>query len=123
MVIEKKRAWVHRLSKIDFEKRKALCSNCGIVTILTKNVTRKKTGKGSLARCLYSVRYKGMSTGIKKPSDSICEICKNETKLVFDHDHQTMLHRGWLCHKCNRLLGQANDRVDILQSAIDYLKR
>lgn len=47
--------------------------------------------------------------GIKDPSGEIrtgnCEICNAYCKLQYDHDHQTGLFRGWLCFKCNVLVG------------------
>lgn len=47
--------------------------------------------------------------GIKDPSGEIrvgfCEICTTHCKLQYDHDHQTGLFRGWLCFRCNVLVG------------------
>jgi hypothetical protein len=35
-----------------------------------------------------------------------CQICGNVPKrgLDQDHDHHTQKTRGWLCHRCNRIL-------------------
>jgi hypothetical protein len=36
-----------------------------------------------------------------------CELCGNVPKrggLHEDHDHKRNVHRGWLCHRCNRVL-------------------
>jgi hypothetical protein len=35
-----------------------------------------------------------------------CQLCGNVPRrgLDEDHDHHTGLHRGWLCHRCNRAL-------------------
>lgn len=41
--------------------------------------------------------------------------------LCVDHCHKTGKVRGLLCHKCNSLLGYANDNVNILQKAQEYL--
>lgn len=38
-----------------------------------------------------------------------------------DHDHETGQFRGILCHKCNLMIGLANDDPSILSSAISYL--
>ena len=40
-----------------------------------------------------------------------------------DHDHTTNKFRGWLCHSCNRALGNMKDDVDQLKRAIEYLER
>lgn len=54
-----------------------------------------------------------------------CAICHNEFKLnkktFIDHNHTTGKVRGLLCPKCNILLGNCNDDIEILKSAITYL--
>ena len=62
----------------------------------------------------------------------VCAICGNvETArnpsgkikpLSVDHCHKTGKVRGLLCRACNTLLGNAKDDVDVLISAISYLK-
>ena len=59
-----------------------------------------------------------------------CKICNKEYPTVskhgglyIDHCHTTGKVRGLLCAKCNILLGNANDNVSILKSAIDYLNQ
>lgn len=67
-----------------------------------------------------------------KKLDGICEICgQKETltrnnkirKLSIDHNHQTNKIRGLLCSKCNTLLGRAEDSIQILKQAIEYLEK
>ena len=49
--------------------------------------------------------------------------CKRtDKKLVFDHDHLTLEHRGWLCDNCNRSMGMLGDTIESLEHAIRYLK-
>lgn len=48
---------------------------------------------------------------------------KTTKRLAIDHDHITLKIRGLLCHHCNTGLGHYNDSIDLLQSAIDYLKK
>jgi recombinational DNA repair protein RecR len=51
-----------------------------------------------------------------------CAICRNLAKKLFvDHCHDKSHVRELLCQRCNSLLGQAEDQIEILQSAIDYL--
>lgn len=57
-----------------------------------------------------------------------CDICKKDQdtfdrRLCVDHCHRTGVVRGLLCDKCNRLIGQANDNIDILNNSIEYLKK
>lgn len=69
--------------------------------------------------------------------DNKCAICRKEetrwatikggenkrAKLCIDHDHVTGKIRGLLCHDCNTSIGKMKDDINILQSAIDYLKK
>lgn len=63
----------------------------------------------------------------------VCAICKRPEfaldhrtglprALAVDHCHITGKIRGLLCTNCNRGLGKFNDRIDLLQNAISYLK-
>lgn len=64
--------------------------------------------------------------------NGLCAICgeretiknKNGTlsELCVDHDHITGKIRGLLCRECNGALGKFNDNIEILKSAIKYLK-
>jgi hypothetical protein len=63
--------------------------------------------------------------------NNACAICgRCETKSVqgvvvalsVDHDHYTGKVRGLLCSKCNFILGNAEDNIETLESAINYLK-
>lgn len=52
----------------------------------------------------------------------VCEICQREGKVVWDHDHASGDHRGWLCIKCNQGLGLFRDNLDRIRAAISYLE-
>jgi len=68
------------------------------------------------------------------PDNHVCPIClRNEDEIkgtnhpshnswCLDHDHDTGLFRGWLCHQCNRMLGIAKDNIDTFKRAIEYLR-
>lgn len=56
-----------------------------------------------------------------------CKICSAPSssfkkRLHVDHCHVTNKVRGLLCSNCNRALGLFKDSINILNSAIDYLK-
>ena len=69
------------------------------------------------------------------PKDYTCPICNRseenvstgggnkKSRWVIDHDHKTNIFRGWLCHTCNMGLGAFYDNEEILQNAINYLKK
>ena len=55
-----------------------------------------------------------------------CAICRADAKqigetLAVDHNHETGKVRGLLCSKCNRMLGCAIDRPEVLRAGADYL--
>ena len=59
-----------------------------------------------------------------------CAICKSMNvgrkdgvKFAVDHDHSSGQLRGLLCKRCNTMLGNAKDSIDILRAAKAYLNR
>lgn len=62
------------------------------------------------------------------PPGTGCDICqKHGTSrfpiLRFDHNHDTLAHRGWLCDKCNRSLGCLGDDVSSILNVLNYLNK
>lgn len=59
-----------------------------------------------------------------------CAICIRElhlnergySELHIDHDHTTMYVRGLICSRCNLAIGQFEDNITYLQSAVLYLQ-
>lgn len=64
---------------------------------------------------------------------SLCAICNQpETRigrtgqvstLCVDHCHRTLKIRGLLCHDCNTGIGKFQDNIQLLERAIEYLKK
>lgn len=52
----------------------------------------------------------------------LCEICKKDTRLVYDHCHKLNKFRGWICSSCNLILGFSYDNVEVLYAGAAYLK-
>jgi hypothetical protein len=58
-----------------------------------------------------------------RPKSSICEICRtNEFRIVFDHCHTHGHFRGWICDRCNRVLGLVRDNSKLLKKMAKYLE-
>lgn len=62
---------------------------------------------------------KEMLAGRKK--SGFCEVCGMVGKICFDHDHKTGKFRGWICHRCNTILGYAKDNPAVLKALEQYL--
>lgn len=65
-----------------------------------------------------------------KDQNNSCWIClashnpdQKRGRLYVDHDHKTGKVRGLLCGGCNSALGHFKDNVEILEKAIQYLKK
>jgi hypothetical protein len=48
---------------------------------------------------------------------------KRSTSWVCDHNHDTGEFRGWICHDCNRGIGQLGDDTERMERAIKYLSK
>lgn len=66
-----------------------------------------------------------------RPRTSCCELCGNpprgrgskpEAGICFDHDHATGKPRGWLCDRCNKVLGLVSDSKTLLRILANYLE-
>ncbi len=65
-----------------------------------------------------------------RPRPEICELCSERSKqsysnvyTVFDHNHKTGKFRGWICDRCNKVLGLVYDDKILLEKMIVYLKK
>ena len=51
-----------------------------------------------------------------------CECCgRTDEKLQWDHCHETLDHRGWLCNNCNTGIGKLGDNITGVMQALAYL--
>jgi hypothetical protein len=58
-----------------------------------------------------------------RPRSEICELCGTPGYTVFDHSHSSGLFRGWICDRCNRVLGSVGDSIELLLEMAMYLER
>jgi len=113
--------WIHRLSNIDADGKTADCLKCGRVDVKLK--------KNKAPRCIVAHREEKKKYSVYKYRDrhpgrpDMCDVCGSAERICWDHDHQTGVHRGWLCNKCNSALGFVGDNVETLEKLIKYLKR
>lgn len=116
------------------EKR---CTKCGEVKKIDDFYPDKRTrdGRGSHCRpCADSAqslrrlrRLYGLSPEqygeMFARQAGRCPICNERRVLVVDHCHKTDKVRALLCDRCNRLLGVADDDIELLQAAIRFLRK
>lgn len=57
-----------------------------------------------------------------RPRADQCEICLDMVMTVFDHCHDGGHFRGWICDRCNRVLGCVKDNIELLNAMIKYLE-
>lgn len=83
--------------------------------------SKKWQQRHEVARAKELAKQDGAAT---RPRATKCEVvgCGN-SPVVFDHCHATGLFRGWICVRCNRLLGQIKDSPELLESLATYLRQ
>lgn len=73
-------------------------------------------------------------TRMRADQDDNCGVCQKPLeamhvdtgkpiRICVDHDHKTGSVRGLLHDHCNKLLGHADDDIDLLKGAVAYLER
>lgn len=73
------------------------------------------------------VAARAYGTEATRPRPDVCEICgsppSDKRALCFDHCHETGDFRGWICIKCNVVLGHVKDDPKILDALAAYLRK
>jgi hypothetical protein len=67
----------------------------------------------------YFIGRKETLANRKKPDS--CEVCGAIGQICFDHNHKTGAFRGWICTRCNLILGMAKDSSELLTKLSEYL--
>lgn len=98
---------------------------------LQKRLDYQKTPTGKIVkwRTKLKIRY-GLTeekyNDMLSKQDNVCAVCKeafeSSKNRHIDHCHKSGKVRGIICNHCNRALGAVRDRVDILDSLIEYLR-
>ena len=112
------------------------CSRCGKLMPISSFHKHKTSHMGIRSTCKECdhftnvLRLYGLSKDeyinllhIQGGKCAICEQeCKSRQRLAVDHCHDTNKVRGLLCNRCNRALGLLLDDVELVSSALSYLK-
>ncbi len=108
-----------RTNKYCKECHKAKCKErWHALSPVDKQATRVKAMYG-----ITSEEYKALHTA-QKGKCAICGTAPTTKRgLHVDHCHETGKVRGLLCHGCNTALGSFKDNTNLLNNAINYLKR
>lgn len=76
---------------------------------------------------VFGITVEELQGLIARQGGDVCAICgkpcSSGKALALDHDHETGQFRGLLCANCNRAIGQLQDSVEIVESALAYLKK
>lgn len=89
-----------------------------------KDVPEVKEKANALARNSYGPRRAKQVLEIAgTPRPGVCEICGEAGKICLDHCHAKGHFRGWLCNRCNLILGHAKDDPELLRKLAAYLER
>jgi hypothetical protein len=101
------------------------CKDCN--SIQKKNSYNYVKSKNRRILNAYNLKFEEVEK-LYISQNKKCKICNIEHPTVskhgglyIDHCHTTGKVRGLLCSKCNMLLGNCNDDISILTSAINYL--
>jgi len=92
-------------------------------------VVRLYNLRGAMKR--YGVTLEWFKSKLAE-QDGRCAVCgavpdpngvKAAARLHVDHDHETGVNRGLLCHRCNPGVGYFRDDPDLLRKAAEYIER
>ena len=111
--------------KIKNQRKEYYIKNRDKILDYSKKYRKKYPDKFKIRKKLYSNK-KYIAYNIK-PEEikyfGICPICKEEKKLVLDHNHNTGKFRAFICNLCNSILGFSKDNDVLLNEMILYINK
>jgi hypothetical protein len=96
------------------------CKKCNSKMTKGRQLSYKNAGSPIYPDYGYDSIYKKTIDGYP------CDCCRKTSyskRIVFDHDHETLTHRGWVCDGCNRSIGMLGDNEDGLVEALVYISK
>jgi hypothetical protein len=119
------------------EPLKRTCSKCGETYPLTVEYFQRNSTNRDNTLQYYRPECKSCNSQITRqrrearklvgnpPTPKLgtpCQLCgRQDQELKFDHCHQTLRHRGWICNSCNKGLGLLGDTLESLERVVRYL--
>jgi hypothetical protein len=88
-----------------------------------KSCQREASVTGLCASC-YARLYKFEITReklIELPGE--CQVCGSSDRTHLDHNHESNIVRGVLCHGCNIALGMLKENKETMKSLIKYIEK
>jgi hypothetical protein len=87
---------------------------------------RRQWGITGCGTSSAAYQRKRMELMAGRPRPELCETCGRKPEpnfpLCFDHCHILLRFRGWICRKCNWILGLVEDDPKILDALAVYLR-
>jgi hypothetical protein len=92
------------------------CKKCGYELAKERKKIRKANGEPiENYKCPICLKNKDQLKGVGGK--------RAKTPWAVDHNHFTKKFRGYLCHNCNRAIGNFKDDIERLWRAIEYLSK
>ena len=121
--------YIKVIGKRDTPRKCTACNQFFTADLFPLNGTKNARGHSYLYQTCKTCKNKihREITHIAKfapPPPDRCECCNQEKgKLTYDHDHETLTFRGFLCKTCNIGLGNLGDNLEgVLRGAL-YLEK
>jgi hypothetical protein len=94
------------------------CKKCNKIKTKGRTIAYKNAGKPNYPDYGYNPETKKTENGY--PCDC-CGKTNYSKKIVFDHNHVNLDHRGWVCDGCNRSIGMLGDDESGLINSLAYI--
>lgn len=84
-----------------------------------KRASYRRNDNPLLRRAKHQLRREARAG---RPQSITCELCGRKCKTLYDHNHGTGQFRGWLCVKCNTMVGFIENNRDLVKRMIQYIE-
>jgi hypothetical protein len=109
-----------------YKKQKNICKKCSSEKSKKWYKEHREKARNYQLKRNFGISKEEYDLMLKEQNNkcAICNIQNNTSKFfAVDHNHQTNKIRALLCCECNAMLGFCKENIDILLSAIIYIKK